>query len=385
MKEKLNNLHHETFSTNPSHTYFVPGRINLMGEQAEEMGCDTLSIAIDRGYYLGLSFGKEKRLQLNCEGCFAFTHEFELNKSKDYNPEKALENNVQGVLNKLLKEGHTFDQGLDISIVTDFPGPHGFAQTPAFTYAVMFALNDACDLGISNNKLVRFTDTVFKEYLGSMTRLHDLMTIAYSKANHATYIQGKTKDVELIPYSFKANQLYAFFPDKVHDDKLEKYKRRLRSAKNATMHFDDIRPIRTLCEFPYDLFNRFKSQLHDEEERSVAEHIIFEHDRVKNAKDALQDNDLDWFIEYMNQSQKSLNLLFDLSTNDLNLIVDHTMVNEALCSRISNRTTYKLVVTLFKEPQQETQLRDLVKEYEKLYKKKLHILDIQSADGAHKY
>src|SRR6185436_9304181 len=118
MIEKIKKEFINLFGKEPEHLFFSPGRINLIGEHIDYNGGKVMPCAISLGTYLAVKKNIDKRFKFFS---LNFSEKAELKLQSSYS--KAGQqwfNFPLGVINHLLKEGHSFS-GLDMLFYGNLP------------------------------------------------------------------------------------------------------------------------------------------------------------------------------------------------------------------------------------------------------------------------
>ncbi|MFW6319172.1 MAG: hypothetical protein ACOC1L_03200, partial [Bacillota bacterium] len=203
---------------------------------------------------------------------------------------------------------------------------------------------------IMHEKLIKYTNDVYLTFLKEISHKATLMAMLNHNPKCAMLVNSKHYTYEAIPFPFIDYAFYGFIPLKVHDVANRQYKIHRNIINEAETYFEKIRDIDTLCDLDLDTFNRFKLDMDNEIMIRYTEHIFYEHTRINALVDTLKDADMDWFEEFIKESQTSLKDLFDVSYDDINFLVDTTMANGAITARSINKDRWKGVFTVFKKP-----------------------------------
>lgn len=119
----------EVFGVEADHTFFSPGRINLIGEHTDYNGGNVLPVAITLGTYGAARKRDDKVLRF-------FSANFEEKgiievplENLRFEKEHNWTNYPKGVLHFLQEAGHTIDSGMDIYIYGNIPNGSGLSSS----------------------------------------------------------------------------------------------------------------------------------------------------------------------------------------------------------------------------------------------------------------
>ncbi len=375
----IQTFHEEKTKHKPLHQSFVPGSLAIVGEHLESSCGPALYIATKEGLHGAISLREDQLINLYFDALpnqkITIDLEAEINLDTSY-----LERIIQATFLKLKKEDVSFKKGLDITIINHLEPLYSFNLDCGLSALIML-LAHQIDAAIPTEKIVKFADAVFTDYLQLPNRFNALTAQLYAEENTVLAIRPYEKTHKTIPYPFNEKTVMVFAPNKLHDEDLKTYQNRVQVLKKAADLYMANRPIKYLAALELDDFNRFKTQLPSDQVTRYTEHIVFETSRYKDLVEMLEDNEFMWFTEYLNESQVTLSNMFDYVPSDLAFIVESLKSAGAKAARCSNKTSFQVVVGYFDQFNQRL-FDDLKDRYLRLYKKDLLIHTFEPSAGA---
>jgi galactokinase len=375
MKTEIIKQHKSIFNETPDKTYFLPGVIPLAGEHIEEAGGQALLLAVEQGVYLTIS-------ETSATGITIYDTLFQ---SKTAYPllthplDDALPHEdkiIHALFNKLNKERGTTDKSFNITVMPVLDDYNSFHLEQAKLLLITIALNDVLEWNFTKEKIIKYTNDVYLNQLRTISHKTTMMTMLYHQPNRVMHINAKHNSYDAILFPFKDYHFYVFNPTKPQDNQFLLCKSHQRTIREAEDFFERLRSIATLCDLDLDFFNQHKRGLNDEKTIRYTEHIFYEHARINQLIDTLNDGDMDWFEEYINESQASLKDLFDINYDDITFLVDTTMQNGAIAARSINKGCHKSVIAIFKNPLDDSLQASFKERFTILYNAKLIIVSI---------
>lgn len=376
MKKQLSLTHSEHFDTKIEQTLFMPGVIPFMGEHIEEAGGSALMIAIEQGLYIACSKREDTDIVLydqteDITETFDFKASFHMVKTMAYRTY------IEALFAKLNKEKKEIEYGLNISIISDLPKTDNYGKKSALLLGLTCVLDQLFSWELTGEKIIKYTNFVFEETLDSIAHKAELMCMYYHKENSIMLINAKHNTVEALDYPFDAYHFLVFNPTRMHDEANQLCKKHKRYINDAFDFFQALRPITTLCDLELDFFNQQKHALNNQTTIRYAEHIFFEHARIFNTKDTIIDKDMDWFSEYINESEHALKNLFDVKSDDTTFLVETTIANGAIASRVINKGCHKMVLAIFDHMPSDKMISSYKERFDKIYKHPLYVTEIK--------
>jgi galactokinase len=308
---RLKNKFTAKYGTEPR-IFRAPGRVNLIGEHTDYNDGFVLPCALDVATYVAASPRPDRAIRLASLN-FDEDLQFDLDK-----PEQQAANNwtryVQGVALVLEREGFKL-RGADLLIDSDVPVGAGLSSSAALEISTAYALTALSGHMIDGVELARIGQTAEHEYAGVRTGIMDQFVSVFGRAGHALLLDCLSLEWSPVPL---ASGRFVICNTKVKHDLAEgEYNRRRAECEEAAAFFgkSSLRDV-DIGEF------QMRADEMAEILRKRARHVLTENLRVENAVTALKAEDLDRFGELMNESHESLRNDYEVSSPELDLMVE---------------------------------------------------------------
>ena len=329
---KLSTLHQSQFgapsanavlSANAVPSVFVaraPGRVNLIGEHTDYNDGFVLPIAIDRDVML-VGTPRNDRLVRIYSADFNQRAEFSLD-SIDHDKQHEWNNYIRGVADVLQKAGYTL-RGFDAVMQGDVPIASGLSSSAATEMATVMAFTAAANgsaapLQIDGARAAQLAQRAENQFVGVNCGIMDQFISSLGQAQHALMIDCRSLAYQRVPMPQGATVLVV---DTTAPRTLagSAYNQRRAECEEGAR----LLGVKSLRDIPVDEFERRKGELPATIARRCA-HVVHESQRVLDAVSALERNDIRAFGELMFQSHISLRDLYEVSSKELDAVVDIT-------------------------------------------------------------
>ena len=315
LQEKFRNRFHKE----ATHFFFCPGRVNLIGEHIDYNGGKVMPCAISLGTFLAIAKNTDKKLRFQC---LNFPETAELHLQSSYTKTgKEWFNFPLGAIHHLLQEDHTIS-GLDMLFYGNLPIGAGLSSSASIEVLTMFAIKELFQLTISNIDIALLGKKVENEFIGVNSGIMDQFAVAMGQKDKAILLNCDTLDYEYLPFEIGDYVLAIINSNKQRELADSKYNERFRECGAALKLLKKELSVTHLCDIDPDMFESYKHLINDPVLEKRALHAITENERVKQAKNALQNGELKKFGELMYASHQSLRDLYEVSGKELDTIVD---------------------------------------------------------------
>ena len=302
-KSELQENFRNRFHKDATDFFFCPGRVNLIGEHIDYNGGKVMPCAISRGTFLAVAKNTDKKLRFQC---LNFPETAELHLQTSYaKTGKEWFNYPLGSLNQLLQEGHTLS-GLDMLFYGNLPIGAGLSSSASIEVLTMFAANELFQLNISNIEIAKLGKKVENEFIGLNSGIMDQFAVAMGKKNKAILLNCDSLEYEYLPFEIGDHVLAIINSNKPRTLADSKYNERFRECGAALKLLKQELKVTHLCDIDSNTFHTHKHLINDAVLEKRALHVITENERVKEAKNALELNQMDQFGELMYASHQSL-------------------------------------------------------------------------------
>jgi galactokinase len=312
LKIKAENAFLKAFHHQPAFVASAPGRINLIGEHTDYSNGFVLPAAIDLGVLLVMSPRKDDKVIVNSLG-YAETESFSLNDLSKTSG--GWVEYIKGVAWALQQKGHSL-QGWEGVMAGTIPIGAGLSSSAAFEMACVSAFSQASGLTLTPKAAAEAGRMAENQWVGVQVGIMDQLISAAGKQGTAILLDCQSLDYEYIPV-----------PQEISIIVLDTGTRRelSQSAYNARqLEIQEATKFLTLpslrdgtlailekanASMPEVLYQR-------------AKHVITENERVLLFCSAMKNGDLASIGQLLLQSHTSLRDDFDVSSPELNTIVE---------------------------------------------------------------
>ena len=313
----------KVFGVEADHTFFSPGRINLIGEHTDYNGGHVFPAAISLGTY-GAARKRDDQLLRFFSGNFEEKGIIEVPlENLHFEPEHNWTNYPKGVLHFLQEAGHTIDRGIDIYVYGNIPNGSGLSSSASLELLTGVIAEKLFDLQLERLDLVKIGKLTENEFIGVNSGIMDQFAIGMGADQRAIYLDTNTLEYDLVPLDLQDNVVVIMNTNKRRELADSKYNERRAECEKAVEELNRELFIATLGELDEWAFDEYSYLIEDENRLKRARHAVLENQRTLQARAALQAGDLDKFGRLMNASHVSLEHDYEVTGLELDTLV-HT-------------------------------------------------------------
>ena len=311
------------FGAEADHTFFSPGRINLIGEHTDYNGGHVFPAAISLGTY-GAARKRDDNLLRFYSANFEDKGIIEV-PLEDLRFEKAHNwtNYPKGVLHFLQKAGHVIDKGMDVYVFGNIPNGSGLSSSASLELLTGIIAEKLFDLKLDRLDLVKIGKQTENEFIGVNSGIMDQFAIGMGADQQAIYLDTNTLEYELVPLDLKDNVVVIMNTNKRRELADSKYNERRAECEKAVGELKQKLSIATLGELNEWDFDEYSYLIQDENRLKRARHAVLENQRTLQAQAALQAGNLEKFGRLMNASHVSLEHDYEVTGLELDTLA-HT-------------------------------------------------------------
>ncbi|NIM93993.1 MAG: galactokinase [Anaerolineales bacterium] len=290
----------------------APGRVNLIGEHTDYNDGFVLPMAIDRWIWIALRDRMDNLIR-----CFSSDfreyQEFEIGELKAEG--SGWVEYLKGVAWVLEDVGYPL-RGWEGIVMGNVPIDAGLSSSAALEIAVLRAFSAISDFVWDPKEMAKLGQRVENEWVGVSSGIMDQLVSTSGKAGHALLIDCRTLEIEAILMPEDADVI-------VLDTSTRRglvdsaYNERRAQCNDAALTLN----VPALRDVDMDMFESKAMEL-DELTRKRARHVVSENERTLQAAEALRIGDTLSFGELMNASHESLREDFEVSSEELDIMVD---------------------------------------------------------------
>ena len=311
------------FGAEAEHTFFSPGRINLIGEHTDYNGGHVFPAAISLGTY-GAARKRDDNLlrfysaNFEDKGIIEVPLE-DLRFEKEHN----WTNYPKGVLHFLQKAGHVIDKGMDVYVFGNIPNGSGLSSSASLELLTGIIAERLFDLKLERLDLVKIGKQTENEFIGVNSGIMDQFAIGMGADQRAIYLDTNTLEYDLVPLDLKDNVVVIMNTNKRRELADSKYNERRAECEKAVEELKQKLSIATLGELNEWDFDEYSYLIQDENRLKRARHAVLENQRTLQAQAALQAGNLEKFGRLMNASHVSLEHDYEVTGLELDTLA-HT-------------------------------------------------------------
>ncbi|GEK58912.1 galactokinase [Marinococcus halophilus] len=312
----------QQYSRQAERLFFAPGRINVIGEHTDYNGGFVFPCAITNGTYAAAAGRNDRQLRL-VSGNFLDKGVIALPLDDlSFQPEDDWANYPKGVFAVLAAEGYYPETGYDIYFSGNIPNGAGLSSSASIELATAVLLNECEGWGLSMKTLVQYAQQVENKYIGVQTGIMDQFAIGFGKDGHAMLLDCASLEYDYAPLPTKKYTILIMNTNKSRELAGSAYNERRAECEEALAEMQQHRPITGLCELSVEEWNQLSHEINNETVRKRARHVIYEHDRTKQAVEMLKAENYEAFGRLLNESHRSLKEDYEVTGLELDTLAE---------------------------------------------------------------
>ena len=306
-------------------TAHAPGRINLIGEHTDYNEGLVLPIALRLAVVVETRSRDDRVAHLRTDATVEPREaSYELGAEQR---DGTWVDRARGVTAILGRDGIAV-AGFDAEIRSDLPLGAGLGSSAAFAIALLRSLSELFDLGLDDETCVRVAHAAETDFAGARAGFLDQLASVYGRESEALLIDMRDHTTTSVPLTPTA-ELAVIDSGTRHEHATSGYNRRREECEDACRHLG-IASLREIDDRPLDsILERLPAPL----DRRVR-HVATENVRVRDAVAALVARDDARLGELLNASHRSLRDDYEVSTPELDGLVELAISNGALGARL---------------------------------------------------
>ena len=385
MKKKLFDMFAELFGNSEgARFYFSPGRVNLIGEHTDYNGGHVFPCALTLGTYGAARKREDNKIHfysmnLNSFGVVEASLD-DLTNKKEYN----WANYPLGVVWAFKEKGHTITSGFDMVIWGNIPNGSGLSSSASLevlTGVILTDLFEIKDLSMTDLALIgQYSENNFN---GCNCGIMDQFAVAMGKKGHAIFLDTSDLSYEYAPCILDGAKIVITNSKVKHSLVDSAYNDRRNECAAALKALQSELDIQALGDLTPEEFEAHKSLIKDEIQLQRAKHAVYENQRTIDAVTALKAGDIERFGKLMNQSHISLRDDYDVSCEEIDILVDLAWkIPGVLGSRITGGGFGGCTVSIVKDESIDTFIETIGKTYLEKVGHEAEFYTVDIGDGA---
>lgn len=252
------------FGEKADHTFFSPGRINLIGEHTDYNGGHVFPAAITLGTY-GAARKREDKVLRFFSGNFEDKGIIEVPLDNlHFEKEHNWTNYPKGVLHFLQEAGHVIDSGMDVYVYGNIPNGSGLSSSASLELLIGVIAEKLYDLHLDRLDLVKIGKQTENHFIGVNSGIMDQFAIGMGADQRAIYLDTNTLEYDLVPLDLKDNVVVIMNTNKRRELADSKYNERRSECETAVSELQEKLDIQTLGELDLWTFDAYSYLIKDE-------------------------------------------------------------------------------------------------------------------------
>lgn len=300
------------FNAKPEFIVRAPGRVNLIGEHTDYNDGFVLPMAIDHAVWLALRPRDDRTVRL-------FSLDLETDSTFELDSLTRGEGwgeYPKGVAYQLMKEGYIL-RGFDAIMTGDVPRGAGLSSSAAVELAVARAFAAASNFAWDAPKMAKIAQTAENQWVGMNCGIMDQMASAACKEGYALFLDCRSLEFQHAPLP-KGVAIVILDTSTRRGLVGSAYNERRSQCEEAARWFG----VKALRDISVEEFNSKPKDGLNELAAKRAKHIITENARVLEAMQVMKNGNIKRLGELFNASHDSLRDDFEVTNNELNIMVE---------------------------------------------------------------
>ena len=373
----------KAYSKGATAVYFSPGRVNLIGEHTDYNGGSVFPCALSFGTYLLLAPNGTQTMRFKSLNMPEVV-EVPVDKMTEPLPGKSWVNYPMGCFAWYVRQGHKFDQGLDVLIWGNVPAGAGLSSSAALEVVAAFAANDYLGLNYNHTDFAKIGQLAEHEFAGVNCGIMDQFASSWGKKDHAIHLNCDTLEFEHVPVKLNGIKVVIANTHSPHHLDSGAYNDRVAQCQLALEQLRKVKPeLKNLAELTEAEFEKIESAITDPIAHKRARHVVGEVQRTSDAVKALKAGDIEKFGKLMNASHVSLRDDYEVTGLQLDTMAEEAWkVPGVLGSRMTGGGFGGCTVSLVKDEAIEQFKKQVGENYERITGIKPEFYVAEISDGA---
>lgn len=301
-----------------SRTYRAPGRVNLIGEHTDYNDGLVMPAAIDFHSSVAIAPRTDRTLSVFSEN-FHEEVRFDLDDPAPQ-PKRHWSDYVRGVALALEQSGYRL-KGAHLQIRGDVPIGAGLSSSAAIEVATGYALLHHSGFDVEKVELAKLCQRAENDFVGVRCGIMDQFISCLGEKGKALLLDCRSLGYKLFPIA-KATRLVICNTMVKHELAAGEYNKRRAECEEGVRHLAQRRDgVKTLRDVTLAQLESDGRDLPEVIYRRCR-HVISENTRVLQAAAALERGSVAEFGRLMDESHRSLQRDYEVSCNELNLMVN---------------------------------------------------------------
>ncbi|UOE53728.1 galactokinase [Bacillus sp. CMF12] len=315
--------------------YFAPGRVNLIGEHTDYNGGFVFPCALTVGTYAVARKRSDGKIRMFSKN-FSEHGVLEVKIGHlQYDINHFWANYPKGVIDTFQRHGSWIVKGFDVVYLGNIPNKAGLSSSASIELVTAVLLNDLFHLNLDMLTMVKLSQQAENRYIGVNCGIMDQFAIGMGKKDHAILLDCQTLDYTYSPVMLADLELIIANTNKSRGLADSKYNERRTECELALADLQTVLSVNSLGEVSVREFEAYKTYIRSDTFRKRAKHAVYENDRTKQAVQKMKNGDMAGLGLLMNQSHLSLRDDYEVSSKELDLLVEAAWKEGAIGARMT--------------------------------------------------
>jgi len=359
----------------------APGRVNLIGEHTDYTGGYVLPFAIDRFTEVALRPRADRKIRVFAEA-FEDVWESDLPFGRPF-PSGGWEDYLKGVLLELSRYVE-IRFGFDGAIIGDVPVGAGLSSSAALQIAFAIGLLHVYETKLDDLELIKLCRRAENGFVGTACGIMDQYASLLGQEGMALFLDTRALTHRCVPLALKETVFLVIDSGVRRSLSSSGYNERQRECQEATTRIAHVLPNRAIHSLR-DVTREDLAAIAGDVPEALhrrATHVVLENARVLSAASALERGNVEELGALLYESHRSLRELFQVSTPELDRLVDWGRGNGALGARLMGGGFGGATLHLVPRKLRVEYIRGIVEDYECAFGRRAAVLNVCPSRGA---
>ena len=386
MQSKLLKKFNEIFGVEGEvHSYFAPGRVNLIGEHTDYNGGHVFPCALSIGTYGLARKRQDNKLRfysVNFEKLGVIETSLE-----DLVPSDSAgwTNYPKGDMWAFEKRGFKMPCGVDFLIYGNIPNGSGLSSSASLEVLTGLMLREEYGFdALTMQDLAIIGQYSENNFNGMNCGIMDQFASAMGKKDCAIFLDTSTLNFEYAPVKLPTAKIVITNSKVKHSLVGSAYNDRRNECETALKDLQTVLDIKALGDLTEEEFEANKAVIKSDICRKRAKHAVYENQRAVKAVQALKDNNIEEFGKLMNASHVSLRDDYEVSCEEIDVLVDLAWETPGVIgSRITGGGFGGCTVSIVENDAVDGFIDSIGKKYKEKVGHEAEFYVVEIGDGAH--
>jgi galactokinase len=399
----------QLFNAAPTLVVQSPGRINLIGEHTDYNNGFVLPAAIDKCVQVAILKRVDGIIHMHAIDL----KETEILATKNIHPHKtAWVNYIIGVVGQVKKYIETpsngtqnnsdtnipntnvasildeLNKGFNICLQGDIPLGAGLSSSAAVECAVIFALNEIYQLGLTTMQMALMTQQAEHEFAGVKCGIMDMFASLHGKANQVMMLDCASLQYSYYPLNLKDYQIVLFDTQIKHALASSEYNtRRLECEQGVGIlknKYSSIKSLRDVNKEQLAELLKIDPTFIGPKVYDRCKYVVEEIERVQIAVKDLLAGDVHAFGQKMFETHEGLSKLYEVSCPELDMLVNAVKGNPyVLGARMMGGGFGGCTINIIKKSEVEAIINTVADMYAQQTSNILKVYQVKIEQGTH--